>query len=104
MTILGKGRWDDPRQAGETVDFRQGFTVAKGSPKVGEVTLNGATPVVVTNANITAYSIVLFGLNTANGTVGAIPTVKTITEGTSFTVAGTALDNSVYNYIIVNLD
>lgn len=104
MTQLGKGRWDDPRQATESVDFRQGFTISVNSVKVGTVVINGVTPVTVTNANITKSSIVLFGLNTVGGTVGAIPTVKTITEGTSFTVAGTASDTSTYNYVIINLD
>lgn len=66
----------------------------------GTVTLNGATPVSVTNANIAANSVVTFTLKTVHGTVGAAPNVKTITPGTGFTVAGTALDTSVYNYVI----
>ncbi|MBB3453896.1 hypothetical protein FHT86_002152 [Rhizobium sp. BK313] len=67
----------------------------------GTVTLNGATPVVVANANVTAGSVIAFALKTVGGTVGAIPAIQTITPGTGFTVAGTALDTSIYNYVII---
>jgi hypothetical protein len=76
--------------------------LSAGLASVGTLTANGATPVTVTDANIKTTSIVMFGLNTVGGTVGAIPTVKTITAGTSFTVAGTASDTSIYNYAIIN--
>lgn len=69
--------------------------------KSGTFTCNGATPVSVTNANITANSVVVPCLKTVGGTVGAIPAVKTITPGTGFTIAGTASDTSVYNYVII---
>lgn len=68
--------------------------------RTGTVTVNGATPVVVTNPLITADSIVTFGLKTVGGTVGNTPTVKTKTVGTGFTVAATASDTSVYTYLI----
>ena len=69
----------------------------------GVVTLNGATPVTVTNANLTANSTVLFGLKTVGGTVSPnSPNVLTVTPGTGFTVGGTASDTSVYNYVILN--
>ena len=64
----------------------------------GTVTLNGATPVTVANTAITANSVIVFTLKTVGGTVGAAPVPQTITAGTGFTVAGTALDTSVYNY------
>jgi hypothetical protein len=66
----------------------------------GTVTLNGATPVTVTDNNVTANSQITFTLKTVGGTVGAYPAIQTITPGTGFTVAGTALDTSVYNYLI----
>lgn len=62
------------------------------------VTLNGATPVTVVDAGVTANSAIFFTLKTVGGTVGAAPAIQTITPGTGFTVAGTALDTSVYNY------
>lgn len=67
----------------------------------GTFTCNGATPVAVTNATVTPDSQILVTLKTVGGTVGATPAVKTITPGTGFTIAGTALDTSVYNYNIV---
>lgn len=67
----------------------------------GTVTLNGNTPVTVANANITASSVILFGLKTVGGTVGAMPTPQTVTPGTGFTVEGSASDTSTYNYLII---
>ena len=65
------------------------------------VTLNGTTPVVVANPKITAASIIVLTLKTVGGTVGAVPAIKTITPGTGFSIAGTAGDTSVYNYIVL---
>jgi hypothetical protein len=67
----------------------------------GTVVLNGATPVTVVDPNTRLNSIIFFTLNTVGGTVGAVPSIKTITPGTGFTVAGTAGDTSVYNYVIL---
>ena len=63
--------------------------------------LANATPVTVVNANLGPNSTVTFGLKTPGGTVGAYPNLVTVTPGTGFTVAGTALDTSVYNYIVL---
>lgn len=67
----------------------------------GTFTMNGATPVTVANTNVTDGSIIIFTLKTVGGTVGAYPAIQTITPGTGFTVAGTALDTSIYNYTIL---
>ncbi len=67
----------------------------------GTVTLNGATGVDVVDARVTANSIIVFTLKTPHGTVGAYPAVQTITPGTGFNVAGTALDLSDMNYAIL---
>lgn len=67
----------------------------------GTFTLNGTTSVTVTNAAVNLTSLIMFSLNTVGGTVGAIPSVKTITAATGFTVTGTASDTSVYNFIIL---
>lgn len=70
-------------------------------PSTGSYVNNGATPVTVANANVTANSIITFTLKTVGGTVSASPpNVKTITPGTGFTVAGLASDTSTYNYEI----
>lgn len=75
---------------------------ANGSAMGGTFTANGTTPVVVANANITANSVVVFGLKTVGGTVSAAgPAMLTVTPGTGFTVGATASDTSVYNYLII---
>lgn len=74
------------------------FTLSSGT-----VTLNGATPVTVANAQMTANSVVIFTPKTVGGTVSPnSPNVLTTTPGTGFTVGGTALDTSIYNYVILN--
>jgi hypothetical protein len=66
----------------------------------GTVILNGATPVAVADAGLSAGSIVLFTLKSVNaGTVGAYPNLVTVTPGTGFTVAGTAGDTGIYNWV-----
>lgn len=68
----------------------------------GVFTCNGATPVTVADTRVTANSSVVITLKTAAGTVGtSAPNIRTITAGTGFTIAGIALDTSVYNYLIV---
>ena len=77
------------------VGKRQGFL-----PNSGNLTLTGTTVVTVTNTNITSFSQISFTVAAVQGTVGATPSVKTKTVATGFTVAGTALDTSIYNYKI----
>jgi hypothetical protein len=72
-----------------------------GVQNAGTFTLNGATPVTVAAPSITANSQVLITLKTPVS-VGAHPNLVTKTAGTGFTVAGTAGDDSVYNYAIIN--
>lgn len=74
-----------------------GPTVASVPVNLKPVTLNGATPVVVSDTGVTIYSAIFFTLKTVGGTVGATPAIQTITPGTGFTVAGTAGDTSIYN-------
>ena len=74
-------------------------TAAFGS--FGTFTCNGTTAVTVTDSRVTANSAIDVTLKTAAGTVGATPAIKTITAGTGFTIAGTASDTSVYNYLVL---
>ncbi len=83
------------KTAAKTLILKQG---ANG--KTGTVTLNGITPVTVSNSSITANSGIFFTLKTAH-TPGAYPAIATITPTTGFTVAGTVGDVSVYNYHII---
>ena len=67
---------------------------------LGQFTANGATPVTVADAGVTANSIIIPTLKTVGGTVSPnLPNVLTITPGTGFTIGGTASDSSVYNYV-----
>jgi len=84
------------KTANTTLILKQG-----SNGKTGTVVLNGATPVSVGNTSITANSVVVFALKTIGGTVGAHPAIQTITPSTGFTVAGSALDTSTYNYAII---
>lgn len=66
----------------------------------GTFTANGATAVVVANANVTATSVISYGLKTVGGTPAGHPFESAITPGTGFSVKAAAGDTSVYNYAI----
>lgn len=65
----------------------------------GTFVATGTTPVSVSNTVVTVGSDIGMTLKTVGGTVGS-PGLKTITPGTGFTVASTALDTSTYNYTV----
>lgn len=69
--------------------------------RVGTFVCNGVTPVTVSNTSIAITDAIIISLNTVGGTVGAVPAIQTITASTGFTVAGTTLDTSTYNYAII---
>lgn len=77
-----------------------GATLQDHVISVGNFVLNGATPVTVNDLSVAANSVVMISLKTVGGTVGAVPAIQTITVGSGFTVSGTALDTSTYNYHI----
>lgn len=70
--------------------------------KCGTFVANGTTPVTINNTSIAITDTIVFSLNTIGGTVGAYPTIQTITAATGFTVACTAGDTSIYNYVIIS--
>lgn len=79
-----------------------GVTLKRGANgRVGTFVANGVTPVVVANTSIAATDAVIISLGVVGGTVGALPTIKTLTPGVGFTVAATAADTSTYNYAII---
>lgn len=77
--------------------------MSHGIASWGTFVATGASAVTVADVNMLKTSIVDISLNTVGGTVGAAPTLTTITAGTGFTVTCTALDTSTYNYSITNL-
>jgi hypothetical protein len=77
-----------------------------GGPQTSAVPASGGTftctssgAITVTNTNVTANSVFLFGTKTA-GSPAAF-NVTTVTVGTSFIVTCGSGDTSVYNYIIL---
>ena len=78
-----------------------GFEQTAPFGSFGTFTCNGTTAVTVTDSRVTANSAIDITLMTVGGTVGATPAIKTITPGTGFTVAGTAGDLGIYNYLIL---
>lgn len=81
----------------------KGIVLKQGSNgKCGTFTATGITPVTVANTSIAITDTIVFSLNSVGGTVGAHPTIQTIAAATSFTVACTALDTSIYNYVIIS--
>lgn len=68
----------------------------------GTVTANNTTPVTVSNANVTANSIILLTVKTATGANAGEAYVSATSVGVSFTIDSGAADTSVYNYMILN--
>lgn len=84
------------------VASRLGFTASSDAAATcGTFTCNGSSNVTITTSAVPANFLFLCTLKTVGGTVGNLPKVTTITAGTSFTVAGTASDTSVYNWAII---
>lgn len=68
----------------------------------GIVTANNTSAVSVTNANVTANSIILLTVKTATGANAGQAYVSSTTASTSFSIKSGAADTSVYNYMILN--
>lgn len=100
-TLPGSERITSLIGTGKITFDNGGAEVASLPVTGGTFIANGVTPVVVADANVDAGSNILITLNTPGGTVGALPVVQTKTAGTGFTILGTALDTSVYNYLIL---
>lgn len=71
-----------------------------GGATAGTVVCNGTSDVVTNTTSMVAGNLIVFSLNTIGGTVGAIPRVKSLSSGTSFTINCTAGDTSTYNWIM----
>jgi hypothetical protein len=75
--------------------------VAALAAQGGTFTLTEDTPLAVADTAVTADSLILIGLKTVGGTVGALPAVQSLTAGTGFSIKGTSGDTSVYTYLIL---
>lgn len=78
-----------------------GLAVKEGSnARMGTLTLNGATPVVVANTSVTANTRIFLTPQLAGGTPAHF-WVSGRSAGVSFTVTGTAGDTSTVAYLLV---
>ena len=68
--------------------------------KSGSVTANNAVAVAVADTAITANSVVILQLKTANGAQAGLAVV-TLNAGVGFSIASGAADTSVYTYVIL---
>lgn len=92
--------YTSPVVVGGSFDYNGGPQSSAIRANGGTFTANSGSAVTVTNANVTANSVILFGLKTAGGTPAA-PFLVTVTPGTGFTVNSGGSDTSTYNYIIL---
>lgn len=67
----------------------------------GTFVCNGTSSVTVADTRVQLGTVIVPSLRVVGGTVGAIPSVKTITPGVGFTISGTASDTSTYNYVLL---
>jgi hypothetical protein len=88
-----------PITVGGSFAYNGGTQVSAVPANGGTFTCTSSGAITVTNANVTANSVFLFGTKTA-GSPAAF-NVTTVTVGTSFVVTCGSGDTSVYNYIIL---
>ena len=82
----------------------QGVQLQSGANgRTGTFTMNGATPVVVSNSSLAAGDQIIITRDTPDGTPGAF-NLTTRTNGTSFAVTGTASDTSGMRYTLVRIN
>lgn len=82
--------------AAKTLVLKQG---ANGA--VGTFVCTGGGTITISNTNFATTDAVIFGMNTAGGTITTPPAMKTVTGGTGFTVLCGATDTSTYNYALI---
>lgn len=83
---------------GSTVSIKSG-----SNAKAGTFTLSSGAATVA-NTSVTANSTIIITVKTVNGTATLQPHVTSTVVGTSFTVAATATDNGIYNYVIIEVN
>lgn len=117
VTADGKHQWGNGTDAVDTNLYRTaadilrtddsmsalGFKVTEGgaAARMGVLTLNGATPVVVATTAVSATSRIFLTTQTVGGVPTGAQWVSARTPGTSFSVTGIAADTSVVAWVIV---
>lgn len=100
VQVLGQDANGRPAASLEATTTQAIANLVGSGTSSGTFVATGTASVTVNNTAITITSNILISLNTVGGTVGAVPSIKTIAAGT-FTVAATAADTSTYNYSIL---
>jgi len=85
---------------GQTTTQAIANLVSSGTVR-GTFVANGAVGVVVAAPTVALTSVIAISFKTLGGTQGAQPTVTALNAGVGFTVVGTALDTSTYNFVVV---
>lgn len=67
-----------------------------------EANVSGTTTITVSSSLISVGDAITPALRTVSGTVGAVPAVQEVHEG-GFTVKATALDYSIYRFIVTKV-
>jgi hypothetical protein len=98
LTLGTGGSNDDALTVGGTLNVTGNFT----GKSTGTITATNANPVVVSNTNVTANSIILLTVKTATGANAGQAYVSSTTASTGFSITSGAADASVYNYMIFN--
>lgn len=94
-SIIDSGNLTFTTAASGTI-YKQG-----SNGRTGTVTLAGTAPVTVSNTIVATTDVICISLNTVGGTVSVtLPSIRTITAATGFTIAGLVGDVSTYNYAI----
>jgi hypothetical protein len=97
--VLGTpGSNNDALTVGGSLTVTGNFT----GKSTGTVTATNGTPVVVSNTNVTANSVILLTVKTATGANAGQAYVSSTTPSTGFSITSGAADTSVYNYMIFN--
>jgi hypothetical protein len=93
--------YTSPVVVGGSFNYNGGPQSSAVKANGGTFIANGSTAVTVTNANVTANSVIIFGVKTVGGTPAGAPFIATVTPGTGFTVKAAVGDTSTYNYWIL---
>jgi len=102
LYVLGQDNTGQPAASTELTTVQDIADLAAGAGLArGSFVANGATGVVVAAPTVALTSVIAVSFRTLGGTRGAQPTVTALNAGVGFTVAGTALDTSIYNFVVL---
>lgn len=78
------------------------ITLSQSANRSGTVTANNTAGIVTSTTALSANSVILLTVKTASGTNAGSAYVSAVVSGTSFTIKNANVDQSVYNWLILN--